>query len=148
QDKSVLDSVREEVAHMQGSLGAGDRTKLVEYFDAIRDVERRIQKAEEQSGQELPVVEHPAGIPATYDEHVRLMCDLQVLAYQCDLTRIVTLMLGREFSGVTYPQIGVPDAHHPITHHAGEPEKIANVEKINAYHVTQFAYLLEKMRST
>ena len=148
QDKSVLDSVREEVARMQGSLGAGDRTKLVEYLESIRDVERRIQKAEEQSGKELPVVEHPAGIPDTYDEHVRLMCDLQVLAYQCDLTRIVTLMLGREFSGVTYPQIGVPDAHHPITHHAGEVEKIAKVEKINHYHVTHFAYLLDKLRST
>jgi hypothetical protein len=104
--------------------------------------------AEEQNDQNLPVVDHPAGIPATYDDHVKLMCDLQVLAYQSDLTRVVTLMLGREFSGVTYPQVGVPDAHHPITHHAGEAEKIAKVEKINAYHVTQFAYLLNKMRST
>jgi Protein of unknown function (DUF1552) len=148
QDKSVLDSVRDEVARMQGSLGAGDRTTLVEYLESIRDVERRIQKAEEQSGKELPVVERPAGVPDTYDEHVHLMCDLQVLAYQCDLTRIVTLMLGREFSGVTYPQIGVPDAHHPITHHAGEVEKIAKVEEINHYHVTHFAYLLDKLRST
>ncbi len=122
--------------------------KLIEYLDAIRDVERRIQKAEEQSDKELPVVEHPAGIPSTYDEHVRLMCDLQVLAYQTDLTRVVTFMLGREFSGVTYPQIGVPDAHHPITHHQQEAEKIAKVAKINHYHVTQFAYLLEKLQST
>ena len=148
QDRSVLDSVRDEVAHLQGALGAGDRTKLVEYFEAIRDVERRIQKAEEQSDKEVPVVEHPAGIPATYDEHVKLMCDLQVLAYQVDLTRVVTFMLGREFSGVTYPQIGVPDAHHPITHHQQEVEKIAKVAKINHYHVTQFAYLLEKLHST
>jgi hypothetical protein len=148
QDRSVLDSVRDEVAYLQGTLGAGDRTKLIEYFEAIRDVERRIQKAEEHSDKELPVVEHPAGIPATYDEHVKLMCDLQVLAYQTDLTRIVTFMLGREFSGVTYPQIGVPDAHHPITHHQQEVEKIAKVVKINHYHVTQFAYLLEKLRST
>jgi hypothetical protein len=148
QDKSVLDSVIEEAATLQGALGRGDRAKLVEYLDAIRDVERRIQKAEEQSARELPIIDHPAGVPATYDEHVRLMCDLQVLAYQADLTRVVTFMLGREFSGVTYPQIGVPDAHHPITHHQQEPEKIAKVAKINAYHVAQFAYLLDRMRST
>jgi len=148
QDKSVLDSVIEEAATLRGALGPGDRGKLVEYLDAIRDVERRIQKAEEQSSRELPTIDHPAGIPATYDEHVRLLCDLQVLAFQADLTRVVTFMLGREFSGVTYPQIGVPDAHHPITHHQQEPDKIAKVAKINAYHVLQFAYLLEKMKST
>jgi Protein of unknown function (DUF1552) len=148
QQRSVLDSLTQEVARLQGSLGSADRTKLTQYLESIRDVERRIQLAEEQNGQNLPLVDHPAGIPATYDEHVKLMCDLQVLAYQCDMTRVITLMLGREFSGVTYPQIGVPDAHHPITHHAGEAPKIAKVEKINAYHVTQFAYLLEKMRST
>src|SRR5262245_19103721 len=148
EQRSVLDSLTKEVAALQGALGPGDRSKLTEYLDSIRDVERRVQLAEEQNEQNLPSVDHPAGIPATYDEHVKLMCDLQVLAYQCDLTRVITLMLGREFSGVTYPQVGVPDAHHPITHHAGEAEKIAKVEKINAYHVTQFAYLLEKMRST
>jgi hypothetical protein len=148
QQRSVLDSLTQEVARLQGSLGSADRTKLTQYLESIRDVERRIQLAEEQNDQNLPVVDHPAGIPATYDEHVKLMSDLQVLAYQCDMTRVITLMLGREFSGVTYPQIGVPDAHHPITHHAGEAPKIAKVEKINAYHVTHFAYLLEKMRST
>jgi uncharacterized protein DUF1552 len=148
QQRSVLDSLTKEVAELQGTLGASDRNKLIEYLESIRDVERRIQIAETQKDQELPVVAHPAGIPANYDDHVKLMCDLQVLAYQCDMTRVITLMLGREFSGVTYPQIGVPDAHHPITHHAGEVEKIAKVEKINAYHVTQFAYLLSKMRST
>ena len=148
QDRSLLDSVRDEVATLQGALGQGDRVKLVEYLEAIRDVERRIQKAEEQSDKELPHVDHQAGVPATYDDHVRLMCDLQVLAYQTDLTRVVTFMLGREFSGVTYPQIGVPDAHHPITHHQQEPEKIVKVTKINHYHVTHFAYLLEKLRST
>ena len=94
------------------------------------------------------MLDRPAGAPASYEEHVKLMFDLEVLAYQSDLTRVVTLMLGREFSGMTYPQIGVPDAHHPITHHAQEAEKIAKVAKINAYHVTLFAYLLEKLRST
>lgn len=148
QERSVLDSLSLEVAHLQGALGRSDRQKLEQYLESVRDVERRIRLAEEQNDQNLPVIDHPAGIPATYDDHVRLMCDLQVLAYQCDLTRVITLMLGREFSGVTYPQIGVPDAHHPITHHAGEAEKIAKVEKINAYHVTHFAYLLNKMRST
>jgi len=148
QDRSVLDSVIQEASKLQGTLGQGDRVKLVEYLDAIRDVERRIQRAEEQSGRELPLVDHPAGVPASFDDHVKLMVDLQVLAYQADLTRVITFMLGREFSGVTYPQIGVPDAHHPITHHQQEPEKIVKVAKINAYHVTKFAYLLERMRAT
>ena len=148
QDRSILDSVVSEVAHLQQSLGQGDRGKLNEYLDAIRDVERRIQKAEEQSDQELPLVAHPSGIPATYDEHAKLLIDLQVLAYQCDLTRIVTLMMGREFSGMTYPQIGVPDAHHPISHHQNQVEKVEKVAKINLYHVTLFAYMLEKLRAT
>src|SRR5437867_8365702 len=148
QQRSVLDSLTKEVAQLQGSLGPSDRHKLIEYLESIRDVERRIQLAEEQNDQNLPVVTHPTGIPASYDEHVKLLCDLQVLAYQCDLTRVITLMLGREFSGVTYPQVGVPDAHHPVTHHAGEAEKIAKVEKINAYQVTKFAYLIERLAAT
>jgi hypothetical protein len=146
--RSVLDSVTDEARRLGGSLGPADRSKLAEYLDAVRDVERRIQKAESQSGRELPVVDRPAGAPAGYEDHVKLMFDLEVLAYQSDLTRIVTLMLGREFSGMTYPQIGVPDAHHPVTHHAMEAEKIAKVALINAYHVRLFGYLLEKLKST
>jgi hypothetical protein len=148
QDKSLLDSIVEEAATLKASLGPGDGVKLVEFLDAIRDVERRIQRAEEQSGRELPLVDHPAGVPDSFDDHVKLMCDLQVLAYQADLTRVITFMLGREFSGVTYPQIGVPDAHHPITHHQQEPDKIVKVAKINAYQVTKFAYLLDRMSAT
>src|SRR5262244_3520835 len=148
QDRSVLDSVIAEARGLSASVGAGDRAKLVEYLDAIRDVERRIARAEEQGARDLPVVDHPAGVPESYDEHVKLMSDLQVLAYQADLTRVITFMLGREFSGVTFPQIGVPDAHHPITHHQQEPEKIAKVAKINAYQVTKFAYLLERLAAT
>jgi hypothetical protein len=148
QERSLLDSVVDEVNHLETSLGATDRTKLTEYIDAIRDAERRIQKAEQQSAKELPSLDHPAGIPSSYDEHVKLMLDLQVLAYQTDLTRVVTFMMGREFSGVTYPQIGVPDAHHPISHHQNDPEKIAKVAKINVYHVGFCAYLLEKLKST
>lgn len=148
QQRSVLDSVSEEVAHLQGALPQGDRTKLAEYLDAIRNVEQRIQIAEEQSDQELPLVTHPPGIPGNWEDHVRLMFDLQVLAYQCDLTRVITLMVGHEHSGMTFPQIGVPDAHHPITHHQQEPAKVAKVAKVNAYHVKMFAYLLEKLRAT
>ena len=96
----------------------------------------------------LPTIDHPAGIPASYEEHVKLMFDLQVLAYQCDLTRVITMMIGREQSGMTFPQIGVPDAHHPISHHQSNAVKIANLAKINAYHVKLFSYLLEKLRAT
>src|SRR6202142_3724850 len=148
QQQSVLDSVTQEVARMQGTLPASDRTKLTEYLDAVRGVERRIQIAEEQGNQQVPLVEHPAGIPANWEDHVKLMLDLQVLAYQTDLTRVITLMMGHEQSGMTYPQIGVPNAHHPISHHQKEPEKVAKTARINAYHVTMFAYLLEKMRAT
>jgi hypothetical protein len=148
QKRSVLDSVSEEVVRLQGVLPQGDRTKLAEYLGAIRDVEQRIQVAEEQSDQELPLVNHPAGIPSGWEDHVNLMLDLQVLAYQCDLTRVITLMMGHEHSGMTYPQIGVPDAHHPISHHQQEPEKVAKVAKINAYHMQMFARLLEKLQAT
>jgi hypothetical protein len=147
-ERSLLDSVTQEVAQLRGALGHDDGAKLSEYLESIRDVERRIEKAEEQSDQELPVIGNPAGIPSTFDEHVKLMFDLEVLAYQCDLTRVITFMMGREFSGVTYPQIGVPDAHHPMSHHQNEPEKVAKVARINLYHVTLFGYLLDKLRST
>jgi len=148
QQRSILDSVTEEVTHLQRGLPHSDRTKLAEYLDAIREVEQRIQIAEDQRDQEVPVVNHPAGIPAQWEDHVKLMFDLQVLAYQCDLTRVITLMIGHEHSGMTYPQIGVTDAHHPISHHQQEPEKVAKVAKINAYHVKMFAYFLAKLRAT
>ena len=148
QQQSVLDSVTQEVARLGGMLPQSDRTKLTEYLDAIRGVERRIQIAEEQGNQQVPLINHPVGIPADWETHVKLMFDLQVLAYQTDLTRVITMMLGHEHSGMTYPQIGVPDAHHPISHHQREPEKLAKVSKINAYHVKMFAYLLEKLRAT
>ena len=148
QQKSVLDSVSEEVARLQGVLPQRDRTKLAEYLDAIRGVEQRIQIAEQQSDQELPLVDHPPGIPSGWEDHLNLMFDLEVLAFQCDLTRVITLMVGHEHSGMTYPQIGVPDAHHPISHHQQEPEKVAKVAKINAYHVQMFAKFLEKLQAT
>jgi hypothetical protein len=148
QQKSVLDSVREEMARLEGALPPGDRTKLAEYLDAVRGVEKRIQIAEQQNSQQLPVVKNPGGVPASWEDHLKLMFDLEVLAFQCDLTRVITFMLGREHSGMTFPQIGVPDAHHPISHHQLEPEKVAKVVKINAYHVQMFAYLLDRLRST
>src|SRR5579872_4943354 len=147
QQKSILDSVTEEVSHLQGGLPQSDRTKLTEYLDAVRGVERRIQNAEKDN-QQVPLVEHPAGIPANWEDHIKLMFDLMILAYQTDLTRVITLMVGHEQSGMTYPQIGVPDAHHPISHHQREAEKVAKTAKINAYHVRMFAYLLEKLRDT
>jgi uncharacterized protein DUF1552 len=148
EQRSVLDAVKEEVARLQGKLPQQDRVKLAEYFEAIRDVERRIQVAESQRDQQLPVVNHPSGVPSDWEEHVTLMFDLMVLAYQCDLTRVITLMTGREQSGMTYPQIGVPDAHHPISHHQQEPEKVTKVAKINAYHVSIFSRLLERLQAT
>ena len=146
--KSLLDSVRDELARLQGTLPASDRTKLDEYLESVRGIEKRIQIAEKQSHQAMPVVKNPSGIPANWEDHLKLMFDLQMLAYQTDLTRVITFMIGREHSGMTFPQIGVPDAFHPISHHQREPEKVEKVAKINAYCVRMFAYLLEKLRST
>jgi hypothetical protein len=146
--RSVLDSVTRSVAQLEVQLGPSDRVRLDEYLTAVRDVERRIQKAEEQSATELPVVQQPAGIPDNYDEHCSLMFDLQLLAYQCDLTRVSTFMMGREYSGRTYPQIGVDEAHHPLSHHQNNPDKIAQIAKVNTYHMTHFASYLEKLKAT
>ncbi len=146
--RSVLDSVLGAVSRLESGLGAGDRAKIDQYLDAIRDVERRIGNAERQSDKELPAVDSPAGIPVTYDEHAKLMYDMQVLAFQTDLTRIATFQIGREQSGMTFPQIGVPDSHHPISHHGGDKDKIAKCAKVNLYHVTLFSHFIEKLRST
>jgi hypothetical protein len=148
-DLSLLDFITQEVAHLQRELGPRDRAKLSEYLEAIRDVERRIHRAEEQSTTELPVVDRPVGIPAAFDDYAELMFDLQVLALQTDLTRVFTFMLGRELTSTrTYHQIGVPDQHHPISHHQNDPEKLARLSKIDTYHLRLFRYFLEKMRST
>jgi hypothetical protein len=147
-NRSLLDSVTEKVARLQTQIGPRDRAKLTEYLDAIRDVERRIQNAEVQGAQEIPVVEQPAGIPAAFEDHAMLMFDLQVLAYQCDLTRVMTFMLGREISGRTFPQIGVHEAHHPVSHHNNDPGKLANLAKINEYHARLFSYYVDKLQAT
>jgi hypothetical protein len=147
-DRSLLDSVTQRVADIERVLGPSDQTKLTEYLDAVRDVERRIQKAEQQSTKDLPAVEQPAGIPGTFEEHAKLMFDLQVLAYQTDLTRVITFMLGRELSSRTYTEIGVSDAHHPLSHHEDNPVKIATMSKINTFHARMFTYYLDKLQAT
>jgi hypothetical protein len=147
-DRSLLDSVIDKAGRLGQRVPANDRLKVTEYLEAVRDVERRIQKAEEQSAQELPLVAQPAGIPATFEAHAKLMFDLQVLAYQCDLTRVVTFMLGREISGRTFPEIGVNEAHHPTSHHNNDPTKLANLAKINVYHATLFSYYLDRLAAT
>jgi hypothetical protein len=147
-DRSILDSLLADITRLGSDLGPRDRSKLSEYLEAIRDLERRIHRAEEQSARELPVVERPAGIPGTFEEHSRLMFDLLALAYQADLTRVGTFMMGHEVSSRAYPEIGVPDAHHPISHHQGDTEKIAKCAKVNLLHMQTFARFIEKLRST
>lgn len=147
-DQSILDSVTEKINALQSGLGASDRLRVNEYLDAVRDIERRIQMAEAQSDRELPEVDQPAGVPATYTEHAKLMFDLLLLAYQTDLTRVSTFMLAREISGRTYPEIGVPDSHHPTSHHRDDPTLYEKVAKINTFHLTLFSHFLEKARAT
>ena len=148
QRKSILDSVAEKLASIKSDLGAGDRTKVDEYVEAVRDVERRIQRAEEQSDVALPAVEQPQGAPPVFEDHLALMLDLQLLALQSDLTRVMTFMIGKEQSARPYPQIGVPEAHHPLSHHNDIPELIAHMSKINRYHVELFSKYLAKLRAT
>ena len=146
-DRSLLDSVMEEVGRLQKKvLGAHDRRRVSEYLEAIRETERRIQKTEQyNSTQELAVPERPIGVPEDFDTHAKLMIDLQVLAYQADLTRVITFALGREASYRTFPAIGVLDPHHSLSHHQNDDAKLA---KVNAYHVQTFAYYLDKLRAT
>jgi hypothetical protein len=148
ENRSILDSVIETVRRLQKGLGPDDNAKLSEYLAAIRDVERRIQMAEEQGARELPSLERPVGIPPTFQEHAKLMFDLQTLAYQTDLTRVTTFMMGRELTGRTYREIGIPDAHHGLTHHSGDAGMIEKVIQINTYHMKMFSYFLDKLRST
>jgi len=149
QNASLLDWVTDDIAKLQNKLGPGDRAKVGNYLDTVREVERRIQKAESQTAEShLPDLERPMGVPAAYGDHAKLMFDLQVLAMQADITRVITFQLARETSTRTYPEIGVPDPHHPTSHHANNPEKLAKLAKINAYHASLFAYFLDKLKST
>ena len=147
-DRSILDSVSDKAAALELRLAPGDRVKLTEYLDAVRDVERRIQMAEAQSGRELPVVEQPPGIPNDFAAHAKLMFDLLALAYQTDLTRVATFMIGREVSSRPYPEIGISDSHHPLSHHENNPVKIDDLGQVNRYHMQQFAHLVDRLAST
>ena len=148
QSRSILDSVTEKLAGLRRELGPQDQIKVDEYTESIRDVERRIQKAEQQSDLELPAIEQPQGVPPVFEDHLALMLDLQVLAFQSDLTRVITFMIGKEQSARPYPQVGVPEAHHPLSHHENRPELIAHMSKINRYHTQLFSQYLAKLRAT
>ena len=146
---SLLDGVTEDLVRLQKELGPADRARVSSYLDGVREVERRIQKAEADAADNpLPDLDRPLGVPASYADHARLMFDLQVLAFQADVTRVITFQLARETSTRTYPEIGVSDPHHPLTHHGNDPEKIAKVAKINQFHVSLFAEFLEKLKAT
>ena len=146
---SLLDSVMDEFAQLNKQLGPADRARVSQYLDAIREVERRIQRAEANAAANpTGDVERPVGVPASYADHARLMFDLQVLSFQADVTRVTTFQLARETSNRTYPEIGVSDPHHPLTHHGNDPKKIEKVARINRFHVSLFAEFLAKLRDT
>ena len=146
---SLLDSISEEITRLQRDLGPSDRAKLEEYLTAVREVERRIQTAESDAAKnQLPDLDRPLGVPASYADHARLMFDLQVLALQGDVTRVTTFQLARETSNRTYPEIGVPDPHHPLSHHGNNAEKVALMAKINSFHVSLFAEFVLKLKKT
>jgi hypothetical protein len=146
---SLLDSVTEEMKRFKLQLGTNDRGKVDDYFQSIREVERRIQRAEASVDENpLPDLDRPVGVPAAYADHARLMFDLQLLAFQGDITRVISFQLAREASTRTYPEIGVPEPHHPISHHGNNPDKLAKLAKINRFHVSLFAEFLQKMAAT
>jgi hypothetical protein len=149
EDRSILDFIRTDVARLEPGLGSRDKSKLDEYLDSIRDIERRIQKAEQQSASmKLPVMERPSGIPDEFEAHSKLMSDLMVIAFQTDMTRVVSFMMAREGSNRSYRSIGISDGHHSVTHHQNDAEKIAKTMKIDQLHVQMLAYLLDRLKST
>jgi hypothetical protein len=148
QHKSILDSVNDKLSGLKRDLGPQDQVKVNEYTESIRDVERRIQKAEEQKDLELPWMEQPQGVPPVFEDHLALMLDLQLLAFQSDLTRVISFMISKEQSARPYPQIGVPEAHHPLSHHGDMPNLIEHMSKINRYHAELFSKYLTKLRAT
>ena len=148
EDRSILDSVAEEVKRLRGVLGGADRSKIDQYLEALRDLERRMQLAEKQDHHELPQIAGPIGIPQVFSEYYKLMTDLMVLAWQTDMTRVCTFQIGHEMSGRAYPEVGFGDAHHAVTHHQGDPEKIEKTTKINVFHTKMLAYYLDRLRAT
>jgi hypothetical protein len=148
QHKSILDSVSEKLAALRRELGPQDHVKVDEYTESIRDVERRIQRADEQRDVELPEMDQPQGVPPIFEDHLALMLDLQLLAFRSGLTRGISFMIGKEQSARPYPQVGVPEAHHPLSHHGDDPALIAYMSKINRYHTELFSRYLAKLRAT
>jgi hypothetical protein len=148
-NQSILDWVSQDIARLQKQVGAADRSRVEEYMETVREVERRIQKAEQQTSESrLTNLDRPSSVPEEWEDHVKLMFDLQVLALQADVTRVITFQMAREASTRTYPQLGINEAHHPISHHGNQPEKLARLARINAYHVLLFSYLVEKLKAT
>ena len=147
ENRSILDLVSQDLKRLMRSVGESDRAKLDQYSDAVRSVEQQIQAAERPSAKELPNLPKPIGIPDTFSDYAKLMLDLQVLAFQGDITRVGTFMLGHEMDGRAYPELGFGDPHHSLTHHQGDAAKIAKVVRINIFHATLYEYFLEKMRS-
>lgn len=148
-ERSILDAILEKTASLKNRLGARDRVKVTEYFDSIRSIEQRIQKAEADDGiRELPLLTAPTGIPDAFPDHAKLMYDLQLLAFQSDMTRVITFMLVKEATSKAYPESGVPDGQHGLSHHGENPETIARYAKLNAYQITMFGYFLEKLQAT
>jgi hypothetical protein len=148
EDRSILDAVNEDVKRLRGKLGGKDRGKIDQYTDALRDVERRIQRAEAQKDRDIPALEGPGGVPSVFSDYFKIMADLMVLACQTDMTRVITFQMGHEMSLRSYPELGFTDSHHSQTHHHGEQEKIAKVIQINTLHTKMLAYYLDKMRNT
>ncbi len=146
EDRSILDGLTQEISQLRRKLGSTDRNKLGQYFDAVRDVEQRIMRAE-STNSNFEVPEQPVGVPETFKEYIELMFDLQVLAFQADITRVSSLMMARENVNRSYPEIGLPEAHHSISHHGNNPEKMKNYAKLNAYHVETLGYYLKKLES-
>src|SRR5215470_102874 len=146
---SLLDSFSVDIARLKQRVGVPDRVRVDQYLDSVREVEREIERAERAAlDPKTPDIDRPVGVPAEFADHAKLMFDLQILAFQADITRIVTFQLTREQNNRTYPEIGVPDPHHPISHHGGDPDKLAKIAKINSFHVSLFSDFLQKMKAT
>src|SRR5215472_5721357 len=145
--RSILDSISEEAGSLQRSLGARDRVRVTDYLDNIREIERRIQQAESRTRTDAVTLDAPVGVPDSFDEHVGLMFDLVAAAWQSDVTRAFTFMMSRELSQRTYPQIGVTEQHHSVSHHQNNPQKMAQMVKINTYYVRFFARFLDQIKS-
>lgn len=147
-EASILDWIVEDFASLRNTLGPSDRTKVADYLDTVREVERRVQNAELRSDVPVADIDRPVGVPEAYADHAKLMFDLQALAFQADLTRVITFQLARETSNRTYPEIGVSEPHHPVSHHANDADKLEKLSKINAFHVSLFAYFLNRLKTT